>query len=311
MDVTPTIPPIVQGRRLVKHYGNVAALQGIHFSILPGECVGFLGPNGAGKTTLLHMMSGLVRKTSGELILFDMDVSRYAREIKSRMGILPQENNLDPDFTVEKNLRAYARYFGISRKFAQSRVEELLHFIQLFDKRKVKIMELSGGMKRRLMLIRSLVNNPELLILDEPTTGLDPQARHIIWQKLRSLKSSGKTMILTTHYMEEAAQLCDRLYMIDRGKILAEWKPKELIDRYVGKEVLEIRSQKKEKDQLLKRLGGLDFEMEEAEDVLYLFPRDSEAILRRLVESDVQELQRRPSTLEDLFFKLTGRGLRE
>jgi lipooligosaccharide transport system ATP-binding protein len=161
------------------------------------------------------------------------------------------------------------------------------------------------------MLIRSLVNNPELLILDEPTTGLDPQARHIIWQRLRSLKSSGKTMILTTHYMEEAAQLCDRLYMIDRGKILAEGRPQELIHRYVGKEVLEIRLQKKEKDRLLERLEGLDFESEEVEETLYLVPRDSEAVLRRLVEFDVQELQRRPSTLEDLFFKLTGRGLHE
>ncbi|MBI4208658.1 MAG: ATP-binding cassette domain-containing protein [Deltaproteobacteria bacterium] len=303
--------PIVQGKRLVKRYGEVQALQGIHFSICSGECVGFLGPNGAGKTTLLHMMSGIVQKTSGDLTLLGLDISKQAREIKARIGVLPQENNLDPDFTVENNLRAYARYFGISGKLAQSRVEELLHFIQLYDKRKAKISELSGGMKRRLMLIRSLVNNPEFLILDEPTTGLDPQARHVIWQKLRSLKSSGKTMVLTTHYMEEAAQLCDRLYMIDRGKILAEGKPQELIHRYVGKEVLEIRLRKKEKDRLLERLEGLDFESEEIEDTLYLFPRDSEAVLRRLVEFDVQELQRRPSTLEDLFFKLTGRGLHE
>lgn len=300
---------IAEGRRVVKHYRSVPALQGIHFFIQPGECVGFLGPNGAGKTTLLNIMCSLARLTSGELHLFGLDITRCAKEIKRRLGVLPQEENLDPDLTVKRNLEVYARYYGIPKKTAQLRAEELLHFIQLYDKRREKISKLSGGMKRRLLVARALVNNPELLILDEPTVGLDPHARHTIWQRLRTLQASGKTMILTTHYMDEAAYLCDRLYIIDQGKILAAGSPQDLIDRYVGREVLEVRIEKGDKERVLRRLEGLDFAVEGENGILYFFSDDCEAILKRLLPLGVPDLRRRSATLEDLFFKLTGREL--
>ncbi|OGC77949.1 MAG: ABC transporter, partial [candidate division Zixibacteria bacterium RBG_16_50_21] len=219
----------------------LTAVNGIDFSIDSGEVFGFLGPNGAGKTTTMKMIYCFIEPTAGILKVAGMNVTEKPREIKAILGVVPQDNNLDPDLTVQGNLIAYSRYFDIPNKDAKARVEELLDLMQLSDKRKVVIDELSGGMRRRLTIARGLINNPKILILDEPTVGLDPQARHLIWQKVRQFRSQGITIILTTHYMDEAAYLCDRLVIMNQGKILAEGKPEELIAKHVGEEVVELK----------------------------------------------------------------------
>ncbi|MBI1910034.1 MAG: ABC transporter ATP-binding protein [Deltaproteobacteria bacterium] len=222
-------PSIISARQIVKNFGGLAAVDRVDFEIRSGVCFGFLGPNGAGKTTLMRMIDAASPRSGGDLLVFGEDPEKKAREIKKRIGVVPQEDSLDPDLTVIQNLLMYGRYFDLSSRLSQKRAGELLQFFQLEEKRKAPIDKLSGGMKRRLLIARALINEPELLILDEPTTGLDPQARHAIWDKLRELKGQGVTLILTTHYMEEASELCDRLVIMDHGKIIQEGSPSALI----------------------------------------------------------------------------------
>ena len=231
---------IIEARKLTKTYNGVVAVDGISFTVRTGEVFGFLGPNGAGKTTTMKMIACVSPRTSGALSVFDRDPERQPTEIKQNLGVVPQETNLDPDFTCSGNLTTYARYFDIPVAEARKRARDLLAFVQLEEKSDVLIDKLSGGMKRRLILARALINNPSLLILDEPTIGLDPQARHLIWERLRLLQAQGNTIVLTTHYLDEAARLCDRLVIMDHGKILVLGSPAELVKQYVGSEIVEV-----------------------------------------------------------------------
>ncbi|MEM2851110.1 MAG: ATP-binding cassette domain-containing protein [Candidatus Bathyarchaeia archaeon] len=301
---------IVLAEHLTKKYGNLVAVDNIDFQVNQGECFGFLGPNGAGKTTTMKMIYCVLPKTSGKLEVMGLDVDTYPREIKEIVGVAPQENNLDPDFSVYQNLIVYSRYFNIPKEEAEERADKLLDFIQLQDKRDVIIEKLSSGMKRRLILARALLNKPKILILDEPTTGLDPQARHLIWEKLRQLKREGVTIILTTHYMEEASQLCDRLVIMDYGRILIEGTPYELIEKFIGKEVLEITGNGEIVSYLHEKSAGLEFEA--VGDKIYIFADEPETLLAGISKKfRVEQAIVRRATLEDVFLKLTGRGLRE
>lgn len=304
-----TYEAVVFAEDLSKEFGSIRAVDGISFYVREGECYGFLGPNGAGKTTAIRMIYCRIPVTSGVLKVFGLDVRRYGREIKSMVGVAPQENNLDPDLDVIENLLVYSRYYDIPKKVARERAMELLRFLSIDERRKEQVTKLSGGMQRRLVIARALINNPRLLVLDEPTTGLDPQARHLIWQRIRELKRQGVTMILTTHYMEEAEQLCDRVAVMDLGKILVEGPPQELIERYAGKDVFEIR--RVEDEGFLKALKGLEFSFEKAGDTIYIYSNDGDEIGRRLFSiKDIEVLHRR-SNLEDVFLKLTGKELRD
>src|SRR3972149_1201348 len=236
---------VIEAKSLIKKFGDLMAVDTISFRVFKGECFGFLGPNGAGKTTTIKMVNCVLPLTAGKLTVAVMDVMKQGREIKKMIGVAPQEDNLDPDFTVLHNLIVYARYFDIPKVEATRRAEELLRFVQLEEKRNVLIDQLSSGMKRRLILARALINEPQILILDEPTTGLDPQGRHLIWDKVRGLQRQGVTIVLTTHYMEEAAQLCDRTLIMDHGKIIEQGKPAELVRKHVGVDVLEVDNDKK------------------------------------------------------------------
>ncbi|MFQ5692048.1 MAG: ABC transporter ATP-binding protein [Nitrospinota bacterium] len=306
---------IVEAEDLVKRFGSLTAVDRIRFRVGPGECFGFLGPNGAGKTSTMRMIHCASPVTEGRLRVLGMDVRASARAIKRRLGVVPQEANLDPDLPVRRNLLTYARYFGLPRSAARERADALLGFLELSDRAASKIDELSGGMKRRLLIARALIHRPDLLILDEPTTGLDPQARHLIWQRLRHLKREGVTLLLTTHYMEEAAQLCDRIVVMDGGRILTEGNPGELVEREVGREVVELRLEEAEEGPVLGRAladgSGDDFRMERSGDTLYLYTDRALEIMGRLREAGVKHLLYRPATLEDLFLRLTGRELRE
>jgi lipooligosaccharide transport system ATP-binding protein len=285
-------------------------VNGINFRIFKGESFGFLGPNGAGKTTTMKMINGVSPPTAGNLTVASMDVHNNGREIKCMIGVAPQEDNLDPDFTVFQNLTVYARYFDIPKEEAKKRAEELLRFVQLEEKRDVVINFLSVGMKRRLIIARALLNEPKLLILDEPTTGLDPQARHLIWDKIRNLQKQGVTVILTTHYMDEAAQLCDRLIIMDHGKIIEEGKPSDLVKKHVGEEVMEL-AYNEEVMELLKQTF-LDARIEVVGDKIHLFncqPRG--AFAEMLKSASFRGAVIRDANLEDVFLKLTGRRLRE
>jgi lipooligosaccharide transport system ATP-binding protein len=302
---------LVRAEGLLKAYGGEPVVKGIDFEVRRGECLGFLGPNGAGKTTTINMICCFVSVGGGELEVFGRSVERDAREIKRRLGVVSQDNNLDPDLTVIKNLLVYGRYFGLPRERRLSRAEELLAFVQLDEKRDAHIRELSGGMRRRLTLARALISDPELLILDEPTTGLDPQARHVVWQKLRALNRDGVTMLLTTHYMEEAAQLCDRVLIMDEGRIIARGTPEGLIDEHIGAEVVELYSSDPSHAGALALLEGAADHVEQAGDEVYGFFRHGErarALLPALAEHHVVH---RRATLEDVFLRLTGRELRE
>ncbi|GBD38216.1 Daunorubicin/doxorubicin resistance ATP-binding protein DrrA [bacterium HR37] len=304
-----TYEAVVFAEDLSKEFGSIRAVDGISFYVREGECYGFLGPNGAGKTTAIRMIYCRTPVTSGVLKVFGLDVRRYGREIKSMVGVAPQENNLDPDLDVIENLLVYSRYYDIPKKVARERAMELLRFLSIDERRKEQVTKLSGGMQRRLVIARALINNPRLLVLDEPTTGLDPQARHLIWQRIRELKRQGVTMILTTHYMEEAEQLCDRVAVMDLGKILVEGPPRELIERYAGKDVFEIR--RVEDEGFLKALRGLEFSFEKAGDTIYIYSNNGDEIGRRLFSiKDIEVLHRR-SNLEDVFLKLTGKELRD
>ncbi len=300
----------VKAEGLTKRFRNLTAVDHIDFEINTGECFGMLGPNGAGKTTTVRMIYCFSPVTEGRLLIFGLDVEKSPRRIKVQLGVCPQESNLDPDFSIEKNLRVYARYFGIKKSVYSERIETLLDFAELKARRKEIVDKLSGGMKRRLLLARSLVNKPSLLILDEPTTGLDPQARHMIWDRIRELKNEGVTIILTTHYMEEASYLCDRLFFIDQGKIIDVGSPSELVDRYTGKDALEIWDIDDKKSELLQK-SALNFEFSGRR--AYLFGNNIQQEFNNLKKENftLEKYVIRPANLEDVFLKLTGRGLRE
>ncbi len=300
---------IVKAEGLTKAYRDCLAVDAINFSIAKQECFGFLGPNGAGKTTTVRMVSCFIEPTSGSMYVLGKQVASYPRLIKARIGVCPQENNLDPDLSVEDNLRVFARYFDITGTEAKARCEELLHFVGLYPKRKNQIDELSGGMKRRLMIARSLVNRPDLLILDEPTTGLDPQARHQVWESVTRLKNEGTTVLLTTHYMDEAAHLCDRIVIMDKGKIIISGTPKELIRQIAGVNVIEISSLKEAIEPYLKKEG---LAYEKTLTHFFIYTSQGTKIFDEVSSrfgDDVCTL--RMANLEDVFLKLTGRDLRE
>ena len=301
--------PLIEATGLTKRYGDFTAVDGISLRVERNECFGLLGPNGAGKSTTIKMISGVAPPSAGTLSVVGLDVTRQAREVKARLGVVPQDDNLDPDLPVRQNLEVYARYYGLSKAEAGPRIDEVLALFQLEEKANAVIDELSGGMKRRLVIARALVHEPELLILDEPTTGLDPQARHLVWQKLRLLKARGVTMLLTTHYMEEAAHLCDRLVIMHRGTILTEGTPAALIAEHAGEHVLELRGTRDGSAMEIAQLEGVD--VEEVEDAVYVFGGGDgvRTAMARLASTDGATL--RAGTLEDVFLRLTGRGLLE
>lgn len=304
---------IVRARDLTKRFGGVTAVDGIAFDVREGECFGFLGPNGAGKTTTIRMISCVAPVTSGELAVVGMDPRTDGRRIKAMLGVVPQEENLDPDLTVWQNLAVFARYFDLPVAEARRRAGEVLDLFQLQDKRNEIVDTLSGGMKRRLIIARALINEPRVLVLDEPTTGLDPQARHLVWQKLRYLRSQGVTMLLTTHYMEEAAHLCDRLVVMHLGQILAQSTPLDLIERHVGRQVLEVRVANGHRERIVGLLARRErLRIEDVEDILYVYDpaQDWESLLGELSLFD-DACRLRDATLEDVFLQLTGRGLLE
>ena len=302
-------PAAIIARELTKRYGELEAVRGVSFEVGSGEVVGFLGPNGAGKTTTVRMLSCFLPPTSGTASIHGLDVRERPRDVKRLLGVCPQEDNLDPDFDVLKNLLVYGRYFGLPGGVVRRRALELLEFVALSDKNRVPVQALSGGMKRRLILARALLNEPRVLILDEPTTGLDPQARHAIWTRIRTLRAHGTTVLLTTHYMEEATQLCDRVVVMDDGKILLEGAPLALVEREVGRTVVEAWNYGVELVQFMRALPG---RLEEIGDRLYFYPKDGDHIERWFEERfPQQERLIRRATLEDVFLKLTGRALRD
>jgi lipooligosaccharide transport system ATP-binding protein len=304
---------LVRARSLTKRFGGFTAVDAIDFDVHPAEAFGFLGPNGAGKTSTMRMIACSSPVTEGELSVIGMDPGTRAREIKGRLGVVPQADNLDQELTVRENLEMYARYFDIPRQVARTRADELLEFVQLAERANDQVQPLSGGMKRRLTIARALINEPELIILDEPTTGLDPQARHLIWERLYQLKRRGATLIITTHYMDEAEQLCDRLVVMDKARIVAEGSPRELIDQYSTREVLELRLTDAGRTDLDGQLDGLATRVEHLPDRLLLYTDDGEQALdevhRRQIA--VESALVRRSSLEDVFLRLTGRSLVE
>jgi lipooligosaccharide transport system ATP-binding protein len=300
---------IIEVRALCKSFGRIDAVDGIGFEVRRGESFGILGPNGAGKTTTIRMIYGFSPKTSGTLQVFGLDIDRDWRAVRSRIGVCQQENNLDPDLSVRENLEVFARYFAVPKKTARERAGELLAFVSLEHRQKDKVEELSGGMMRRLVLARALINQPELLILDEPTTGLDPQARHQVWQRLEDLKARGLSILITTHYMDEASRLCDRLVIMDHGRILVEGRPLELIHRYVGREVVEVAFP----GEKLRRFIHLrKLEHEDLGNRVIIYIQDGQDIYHEISINYCQEgCNLRLASLEDVFLKLTGRDLRE
>ncbi len=302
---------VIVAKDLTKRYGDFTAVDGISFEINEGECFGFLGPNGAGKTTTIRMIHCVSPVTSGTVTVMGKRSHIDNREIKLITGVIPQEINLDPDLTVYENLMVFSKFFDIPHRVMKERVAELLDFVELESKRNNKIDELSTGMKRRLLVARSLLNQPKLIIADEPTTGLDPQARHLIWERLRSLKALGTTLLLTTQYMEEAEQLCDRLVVMYQGHILKEGVPRQLVADEIGREVIEIRIDKSEDEKLISQLADFSCGHERVGDTLYFYCRDGHELMKRIVELNLPNVLNRPATLEDVFLKLTGRSLIE
>ncbi len=302
---------IVSAERLSKSYGEIQAVKEIDFSIYAGQCFGILGPNGAGKTTTVAMLYCFLPLSGGTLTVLGMDVRHSQREIKKRLGIVPQENNLDQELTVIENLVIYAGYFDIKKKDAQERALELLSFFNLRDKKDVDVEHLSGGMKRRLALARGLINTPDILILDEPTTGLDPEARHMIWQHLRLLKQQGLTIVLTTHYLDEASHLCDHLFIIDQGEIIERGAPKDLVEKHIGRFVLELELPPDKQQQVLEQIEPHINGHQLLGSTLFLYMDDENPpLVGRLQQYPFIFYQlQRPANLEDVFLKLTGRGL--
>ena len=305
--------PVIVARNLVKRYGEFAAVDGLGFEVAPGEAFGLLGPNGAGKSTTMRMIGAVSARTAGELSILGLDPDRHGPDIRSQLGVVPQADNLDAELRVRENLLVYGRYFGLPRRLVAERADELLGFAQLTDRATAKVDALSGGMKRRLTIARALINDPRILLLDEPTTGLDPQARHILWDRLFRLKEQGKTLVLTTHYMDEAEQLCDRLIVVDHGRIMAEGTPAELIRRHSSREVLELRFGSDRNEQVAAALEGTGDRIEVLPDRILVYTADGEAELERVTDAGlhpVTSLVRR-SSLEDVFLRLTGRSLIE
>ena len=302
---------LILARQLTKRFDDLTAVDGIDFEVAKGEAFGFLGPNGAGKTSTMRMIGGVSPVTSGLLTIFGLDPAAHGPTIRARLGVVPQSDTLDLELTVRENLIIYSRYFDLSWREGARRADELLEFVQLNERSKDKVDELSGGMKRRLTIARALINSPELLLLDEPTTGLDPQARHLVWDRLYRLKQRGVTLVLTTHYMDEAEQLCDRLVVMDKARIAAEGSPRELIDRFSTREVLELRFPIDEQPPLDGKLNDLAERIEVLPDRVLLYTVDGDeaiaAVHKRGLRPETALVRR--STLEDVFLRLTGRSL--
>jgi len=302
---------LVEARSLTKKFGDLTAVDAVDFEVAPGESFGFLGPNGAGKTSAMRMIGAVSPVTAGHLRVLGMDPAVDGPEIRRRLGVVPQDDTLDTELSVAENLLIYGRYFDLPRPLIRERITELLDFAQLAERRDDKVEPLSGGMKRRLTIARALINQPELLILDEPTTGLDPQARHVLWDRLYRLKQQGVTLIITTHYMDEAEQLCDRLVIMDKGKIVAEGSPRQLIEAHSTREVLEMRFPVGVQATILDRLEGLAKRTEPLPDRVLLYTDDGDATAADVAQRGLQPetLVVRRSTLEDVFLRLTGRTL--
>ncbi|HEY8437007.1 MAG TPA: ABC transporter ATP-binding protein [Candidatus Limnocylindrales bacterium] len=305
--------PLIRARRLTKTFGTFTAVDAIDFDVAPGESFGFLGPNGAGKTSTMRMIGCVSPVSGGELTVLGQDPRVDGPRIRARIGVVPQQDTLDTELTVRENLVLYGRYFGMSRAECSRRADELLDFAQLTDRKDDEVEPLSGGMKRRLTIARALINEPELLLLDEPTTGLDPQARHLLWDRLYRLKQQGVTLVLTTHYMDEAEQLCDRLVVMDKAKIVAEGSPRELIEQYSTREVAELRFPIGVQETLDGQLDGLASRIERLADRVLLYADDGEAVAVAAHERGLrpETVLVRRSTLEDVFLRLTGRSLIE
>ncbi len=307
--MTEKEPYIIHARDLSKKFGSFTAVDGITFHLVPGECLGLLGPNGAGKTSTIRMIYGFSPMTSGHLDLFGQDMNTNWRQIKSRIGVCQQENNLDPDLSVLQNLEVFARYFNIARKEIRDRSIQLLKFIALENRKNDKVTSLSGGMMRRLVLARALINNPELLVMDEPTSGLDPQARHQVWERLELLQENGLSILLTTHYMDEASRLCERLIIMDQGKVLVEGRPDDLIRSYAGEHVVEIVNPDREVKDLV---DSHDFVHDTLDHRMIIYGRETDGLFDLIGDKFCRQgCIKRLATLEDVFLRLTGRGLRE
>lgn len=304
---------LISARGLTKRYGDFTAVDAIDFDVAKGESFGLLGPNGAGKSTTMRIIAATSQRSAGSITILGKDPEQHGPQIRAHLGVVPQQDNLDGELTVTENLFIYGRYFGLSKKFIKGKIEELLEFAQLQEKRDSKVDALSGGMKRRLTIARALVSEPDILMLDEPTTGLDPQARHILWDRLFRLKETGVTLVITTHFMDEAEQLCDRLIVMDNGKIMAEGSPLELIKKYSTKEVLEVRFGSERNKEVAPVLRDMCSRIEELPDRILMYVEDGEALLEEITAKKLHpttSLVRR-SSLEDVFLRLTGRTLIE
>jgi lipooligosaccharide transport system ATP-binding protein len=309
---------VISADSLVKSYRvkgkpDFVAVDGLSFDVAPGESFGLLGPNGAGKSTTMKMIGAVSTRTSGDLSILGLDPDRHGPDIRSRLGVVPQQDNLDGELNARENLFIYGRYFGLPAAVCRSKAEELLAFAQLEDKATSKVDQLSGGMKRRLTIARGLVNDPRILLLDEPTTGLDPQARHVLWDRLFRLKERGTTLVLTTHYMDEAEQLCDRLVVVDKGRIMAEGTPASLIRAHSTREVLEVRFGSDRNAEVAPRLEGTGERVEVLPDRVLIYTDNGERALERVIELGLEPITSlvRRSSLEDVFLRLTGRSLIE
>ena len=304
---------VIRAKNLTKKYKDFVAVDGIEFEVKRGESFGLLGPNGAGKSTTMKMISSVSQRTGGELTILGKEPNTHGPEIRAHLGVVPQKDLLDRELKAWENLFTYGRYFGLSRKFLKQKVEELLEFAQLTEKRNSKADDIYGGMQRRLAIARGLVNEPEILMLDEPTTGLDPQARHILWDRLFRLKEQGVTLVITTHYMDEAEQLCDRLIVMDKGKIMAEGSPAALIKQYSSKEVVEVRFGTDKNEKFAPQLEELADRIEVLPDRILLYTEKGEELLTKIVDAGLHPMTSlvRRSSLEDVFLRLTGRTLVE
>ncbi|WP_223995148.1 ABC transporter ATP-binding protein [Arthrobacter sp. NicSoilB11] len=307
----PPSGTVISAENLTKTYGDVAAVDGISFTVQTGESFGLLGPNGAGKSTTMKMIGGVTRRSAGRLTIMGLDPDTHGPEVRAHLGVVPQQDNLDEELRVRDNLLVYGRYFGLPMSYLRPKADELLEFAQLTDKARSKVDALSGGMKRRLTIARSLINEPQILLLDEPTTGLDPQARHILWDRLFRLKEQGVTLILTTHYMDEAEQLCDRLIVVDKGRIMAEGSPAQLIRGHSTREVVELRFGSERNAAIASRLEGIGERLEVLPDRVLMYAHDGESALEQVSARGLRPLTSlvRRSSLEDVFLRLTGRSL--
>ena len=307
------MPPVVEARGLTKRFGDFTAVDGIDVEVAPGEAFGFLGPNGAGKTSAMRMIGAVSPVTDGHLRVLGLDPGTQGAELRARLGVVPQEDALDQELTVAENLAIYGRYFDLPRAVIRERIDELLEFVQLAERRSAQVDPLSGGMKRRVVIARALINDPELVLLDEPTTGLDPQARHVLWDRLFRLKQRGITLLLTTHYMDEAEQLCDRLVVMDRGRIVAEGAPSQLIREHATREVVELRFPPDHEADVATILAPTGHRIEVLPDRTLVYADDGDALVREAHDRGLEPtaVLTRRSGLEDVFLRLTGRQLVE